>query len=195
MIEAAGWIALALVIAFLINLAPAFMPSTWMVLAFFFVRFDLPLLPLTVSGAIVSGLGRLVLARVSGALGRRASGRRRDMEALGRYLDRHRRIVGPATFAYVLTPLPSNNLFIAAGMTGVSLGWVLAGFWAGRIIADTFWVWTTDRAFQSFGDLFRSPIGGPLAIALQLLSLLSVALLYRLPWGRWLRRLLPPTPQ
>ncbi|HYM16170.1 MAG TPA: hypothetical protein VEZ14_11470 [Dehalococcoidia bacterium] len=188
--ETVLWLGAAFALAFVINLMPAFMPSTWMVLTFFYLRFGLPLLVLTIGGAVVSGLGRLVLARGSAAFRARfvESDKQSDLRELGAFLDEHRRYAGPATFAYVLTPLPSNNLFIAAGMVGVQLRWVLAGFWLGRVVADTFWVWTTARAFHSLGSVFRTTVGGPAAIALQVLSLASVLLLYKVPWARWLRR-------
>jgi hypothetical protein len=190
MLEIVFWLGVAFALAFLINLVPAFMPSTWMLLAFFYIRFDLPLLALTIGGALVSGLGRLVLAKGSAAFRQRfvREDKQSDLTQLGGFLDRHRQYAGAATFLYVLTPLPTNNLFIAAGMVGVNLVWVLSGFWAGRILADTFWVWTTSRVFHSLGSVFETSFGGPLAIALQMLSLLSVLLLYQLPWARWLRR-------
>lgn len=182
------WIGAALALVFLINTIPAFMPSTWMVLAYFYIQHDLPLLPLTVGGAIVSGFGRLLLAKGSEWFSRHFMRvRRRDLELVGGYLDRNRHVAAPATFAYTLTPLPTNNLFIAAGMVGVNLGWVLAGFWAGRILADTFWVWTTERVFASMGDVFEGAFSTPWAMALQSLSVLSIALLYVLPWSRWIR--------
>ena len=184
------WLLAAFALVLVINMVPAFMPSSWMVLAFFYIRFDLPLLVLTIGGALVSGLGRLALARGSAEFRRRfINGKEEDLRQLGAFLDHHRNYVAPATFAYTLTPFPTNNLFIAAGMAGVNLTWVLAGFWAGRILADTFWVWTTHRVFDSIGDVFGTAVRGPIAIGLQLSSLVSVFLFYQLPWGRWLRRL------
>lgn len=189
MIETVLWLLLAFAAVFLINLVPAFMPSSWMVLAFFYIKFDLPLLILTIGGAIVSGFGRLALAKGSAKFRRRfMRGKEPDLRRLGVFLDDHRRYVAPATFAYVLTPFPTNNLFIAAGMVGINLTWVLAGFWAGRILADTFLVWTTDRVFHSLSDVLSRGVSGRVAIGLQVASLVSVFLLYLLPWGRWLRR-------
>lgn len=183
------WILACWAIVFGINLAPAFMPSSWMVMTFFYIRYGVPLLPLTIGGAIVSGFGRLLLAKGSAWFSQRyMAGRRADLDLLGEYVDRNRHIAGPATFAYTLTPLPTNNLFLAAGMVGVNLAWVLAGFWAGRILADTFWVWTTERVFSSIGNVFEGAFSTPWAIALQSLSITSVALLYILPWSKWLRR-------
>jgi hypothetical protein len=185
----AGWIALAVAIAFVINLVPAFMPSTWMVLAFFFIRYDLPLVPLSVAGTLASAAGRLALARGSDVLTRRfGRAQEGDLQYLGRFLDRHRQYVGGATFAYALSPLPTNQLFVAAGMTSVSLGWVIAGFLAARLLANTALIWTTDRVFDSLGDIFRGAVASWLAVALQAAGIVSIVLLYRLPWARWLRR-------
>lgn len=189
MTEDLVWIALALALVFAINVVPAFMPSTWMVLAFFYIKFDLPLLVLTICGAIVSGFGRLALAKGSAWFSHHyMTEKRDDLAMLGRYLERNRRVAAPATFLYTLTPLPTNNLFIAAGMVGVNLAWVLMGFWAGRIIADTFWVWTTKQAFDSLGAVFEGAVGTRWAIGLQILSAVSIVLLYALPWAKWLRR-------
>ena len=55
-VENVGWFAAAMAIIFLINLSPGFMPSSWMVMAFFYIQFGLPLVPLCIAGAIVSGL-------------------------------------------------------------------------------------------------------------------------------------------
>jgi hypothetical protein len=166
------------------------MPSTWMVLAFFYIKFDLPLLLLTIPGAIVSGLGRLLLAKGSTLLKRRlVKDEEANLQELGHFLEKRRHYVGLATFLYTLTPFPTNNLFIAAGLTEVRMAWVLAGVWCGRILADSFWVWTTHRVFESLGDLFGATFGNWLAVALQIASLTSVVLLFKVPWARWLRRL------
>ena len=91
MLEAILLICAAMALAFAINLAPAFMPSTWMVMAFFYIRFDLPLLVLTLGSAIASALGRMVLAWGSHAFsGRFMPGQRQDLDELGAFLDEHR---------------------------------------------------------------------------------------------------------
>jgi hypothetical protein len=111
-----------------------------------------------------------------------------DLNELGGFLDDHRRHVGLAVFLYALSPLPTNNLFIAAGMVQLSIASVLVGFIAGRLIADTFWVWVAHRAFRSFEGVFTRAFGDWTAILLQLGSLVSVLLIMQIPWGRWLRR-------
>lgn len=198
MLEASGWFAAALALSFIINLVPAFMPSTWMILAFFYIKFDLPLVPLTIGGALASALGRYLLARASTLFKRRfLQGRQADMEELGEFLNEHRNYMALTVFVYALTPLPTNNLFIAAGMVEASMTQVLIGFISSRALANTFWVWATHRTFQHLGALFKGAAGSWLSVLLELLGVTSVILLYFLPWERWLgrylrRRPLPP---
>ena len=193
MTEDALWLLVCFALVFAINLVPAFMPSTWMLLSFFYIKFDPPLLPLTLGGALVSGLGRIVLARGSTWVKRRfMPSKQADLDELGAFLDERRQYVGATVFVYALTPLPTNNLFIAAGMAEVRMAAVLAGFWSARAIADTVLVWTTDRVFDTIEDVFAGAWGSWLALGLQCLGLASVVLLYLLPWARWLRRLTRP---
>jgi hypothetical protein len=160
-----------------------------MLLAFFRIKFGLPLLALSIGGSIVSAGGRWALARASSGFSRRfMKNQESDMRELGEFLNDHRRHVGLATFLYTLSPLPSNNLFIAAGMVEIQLLWVFMGFLSGRLIANTALIWTTDKAFRHFDELFGEVFGSWEAILLQSLSVTSIILLTRVPWARWLRR-------
>jgi hypothetical protein len=105
---------------FAINLAPAFMPPTWSVLAFFRLDFGLPLLPLVAGGALASTAGRLALALAGRRWGRRPLGRQRreSLSRLGAWLEARGQSAAPAVLLYSVGPLPSSDLFIAAGLTG-----------------------------------------------------------------------------
>ncbi len=185
-LEVILWLCAAFALSFVINLVPAFMPSTWMILACFYIRFDLPLLPLTIGGALASALGRLMLARGSTWFKHRfLHGRESGLHELGGFLNEHRNVLAGTVFLYALTPLPTNNLFIAAGMVEVNMVQVLLGFAASRILANTFWVWTTNSAFEHIGELFKGAVGSWAAIVLELMGVVSVALLYFLPWEKW----------
>jgi hypothetical protein len=193
MLETTAWLLLAFALIFVINLLPAFMPASWMVMSFFYIQFDLPLLVLAVGGTIASAGGRLLLAGIS-AWSRRALPRasREDLDELGAFLSERRQVLAPTAFLYALTPLPTNNLFVAAGLAGVSMAHVIAGFFVARLIANTLLVWTTDRVFDDLGEVFGGAYGNWLAITIQLMSVTSIILLYKLPWARWLRRRFAP---
>jgi hypothetical protein len=188
LLEDIGWYFAAMGLVLVVNVVPAFMPASWMILAFFRIQFGLPLLALTIGGSLVSAIGRWGLAKVSGAYSRRYMKKQEsDLLVLGGFLEKHKQHVGLTTFLYTLTPLPSNNLFIAAGMVGIQLTWVFAGFLAGRLIANTILVWTTDKAFEHFEEVLRTGFSSWEAIAFQSLSIGSIVLLAFVPWARWLR--------
>src|SRR4051812_49174174 len=134
------WLLVATALAFIVNLVPAFMPSTWIVLAFFYIRYDIPLIPLAVAGTLASGAGRLYLAKGStGFRDRFLKRHKSDIDELGAFLSEHPPWLAPFVFLYALTPLPTNNLFIAAGLARVNIVPVLIGFLASRLLANTFW--------------------------------------------------------
>ena len=48
-----------------LNIIPAFMPPTWIVLAFFVTKYDLQIIPVVLIGATCATLGRILLAGIS----------------------------------------------------------------------------------------------------------------------------------
>jgi membrane protein DedA with SNARE-associated domain len=174
-------------IVLVINVVPAFMPPSWAVMAVFRLAGDLPLLPLTIGGALMSALGRAALALLS----RRAGGKlpdkdRENAEALGQFIGRHRRWRFLIVFGYCLGPLPSNPVFIAAGVGEVPLLGVTIAFFLSRAIADTFWVWTAGKISEGLGDVFLQQVTSWKSIAVQVVTLILLVLVFRLPWARWL---------
>jgi membrane protein YqaA with SNARE-associated domain len=185
MLEDALWLVLAYLAAFAVNLPPAFMPATWMVLAFFRIHYGLPLLALTIGGAFFSTLGRIVLAKGTTFYKRHVMKRTEELDEIGEYLDRRRNYVGVATFMYALLPLPSNSLFIAAGLVEVNMLRVVIGFWLGRALSYTFYVWTTDQVFSNFRNVFERFYSDWLGIALEIAGLFGALALLLVPWPRW----------
>jgi len=116
-----------------VNLMPAFGPPTWTIIAFYALNSGLPLAALILPGAVAAALGRLLLALSFRLIGRRLSHKRRHSLAVARsVLERRRRgaLIGLGLFA--LSPIPSAQLFEAAGLMQVRLlGFTLASFSAG----------------------------------------------------------------
>jgi membrane protein YqaA with SNARE-associated domain len=174
-------------IVFVVNIIPVFMPPTWAVLSVFHVTTDVPLLVLTVGGAFSSALGRIVLAIGAGRLrGVLPESDVRNAAALGGFINRHRAWRLVIVFVYCLAPIPSNPIFIAAGIGRVPLLPVAAAFFVSRAIADTFWVWTAGAVSESTKDLFVSNATSLPAIALQFAAVAFVVLVLRLPWAKWI---------
>jgi hypothetical protein len=169
------------------NVVPAFMPPTWSVLAYFLLVHRLPLLPLTIGGAAMSALGRVQLAHLSSHLGRFLSQKdRANARALAAFITAHPNWRDGVTFAYSLGPLPSNQLFIAAGIAGIPMRRVATVFFVSRAIGDTFWVWTAGKAARNLKDLFSGGVTNWRSVLIQLVSLALVGVLFHLPWAKWL---------
>lgn len=182
------WTLVAWVAAFGTNVAPAFMPPSWTVLAAFYIGFDLPLLPLMLGSAVASALGRLTLAwlttRASGALPERG---RREAAALGRWTTRSRTwrwwLVA---LGYFVGPFPSNVPFIAAGASGTVPWRIAIAFGMARIVSDTLWVWFAGRVATDALEFFTARLTDWPALLMHVLGIGAIAALFFAPWSRWL---------
>ena len=172
-----------------INLLPAFGPPTWAVLVFFRLNSDLPAVPLVLLGALAAASGRLVLAKAARHFrGRFSPKRRENLQAAEELLvgSRVKAVAGLGLFA--LSPVPSAQLFVAAGLLTVPLVPLTVAFFAGRLVSYTLYVTAASAAKDSLGQVLGDAIGSPLGIALQLAMLTGLVLLVRLDWAALLAR-------
>lgn len=170
--------AVALGVVFAVNLLPAFGPPTWALLVFFSLDFDLPAAPLVLGGALAAASGRYLLARGTRALRPRFSPERlvrlkRAETELRR--KRSRSLAGLGLFA--LSPVPSGQLFVAAGLMTVPLAPLTAAFFAGRLVSYSFYVSLAHVAEANLGDLALGALTSPLGMALQIAMLAGLAFL------------------
>lgn len=171
-------LALALAVVFAVNLLPAFGPPTWAILVFFSLDFDLPAVPLVLGGALAAAGGRYLLANGARRLRPRFSAARiarldRAQEALS--ADRKRAAAGLGLFA--LSPVPSGQLFVAAGLMTVPLLPLTAAFFAGRLVSYSIYVGVANVAASSFGGVVVDALTSPLGMALQVLMLVALGVL------------------
>lgn len=168
-----------------INLLPAFGPPTWAVLVLFALHGDYfePLLVLV--GAIAAASGRLLLALGTRRLRRWVPEKqRRNLEAAGEQLTkrRGRSIAGLGLFA--LSPVPSAQLFEAAGLMTVRLLPLTAAFFAGRTVSYSLYVGGAHKASKTdTGKVLLSSLTSPWGIGLEVLMLVALVLLARVDWA------------
>jgi membrane protein YqaA with SNARE-associated domain len=185
----AGGLAIALGCVFAVNLLPAFGPPTWAVLVFFSVSYDLPPVPLVVGGALAAASGRLVLAWGAGRCRGRFSPERLESLAAAREIlagDRRRAAGGLALFA--LSPVPSAQLFVAAGLLAVPLLPLTAAFFAGRLVSYSLYVGGATLAADRLGDTFTGVFTSPAGLALQVAMLAGLVALLRVDWRAVLQK-------
>lgn len=176
-------------IVFAIHLAPAFTPPTWPVIALYALNTHLPMPLLVVTAAIAAALGRYVLGLLSGFFEHRFPKRlRANLDAAGELVERRpaNKLIGLALF--VFTPVPSAQLFEAAGLIGVRLWPCALAFFVGRLGYYTLYAFTARKlSASSYLDDFRDQLTSPLGIAVQLLVIGGLILLMRVDWKSRLR--------
>ena len=174
-------------IVFGVNLLPAFGPPTWSIIALYTLGGDLALPILVPVGALAAVSGRLLLGLATRYLGARLlSARTQDNLAAAREALEQRRgstLLGLGLFA--LSPLPSAQLFMAAGLARMRLLPFTAAFFAGRFVSYTIYGVTahTIRA-TSLGEVIRSGLTSPWGIALQVAMLAGIVALTRIDWRK-----------
>jgi len=183
-----SYLLLALTV-FGINLLPAFAPPTWAVLVLFKLNSAIPAIPLVLIGALSAGTGRYFLARATGLLRNRISLKQRAnlhaaSEVLNRKTSHH--LVGLLLFA--LSPIPSAQLFEAAGIIGMRLVPLTLAFFAGRIVSYSIYVaGTSTLQTRGFGDLIMSALRSPWGIVLQIGLIYGIYLIMKIDWKKFLK--------
>lgn len=175
-------------VVFGINLMPAFGPPTWSVLVLY--RFNSHLNPVALVGlgALAAASGRYVLAEGTRRLGGHLSEeRRRNLDAVRRRLERRRAGTAAALGLFALSPLPSAQLFEAAGLMGLKLSRFVAAFFAGRLVSYSLYVvGASALSDTTTGTLLRRSFTDWRAVALQVALLAGVVALTRVNWLRLL---------
>ena len=134
---------------FLLNLITIFGPPTWVVLSFISFTYSLPSLPLFIFIALCAAtLGRIVLTLSAKHIIRnRLLGKkyRANMDFLKKHLEKRPHYASVIFFIEAFTPLPSDQLFVAYGLTGLKLRYAIVPFFIARIFTYSFWTYTAHQ--------------------------------------------------
>src|SRR6478672_4511103 len=115
---------------------PAFGPPTWSIIVLFGLNSSLPISAIVLTGAIAAASGRFLLAHGARRLRRSASEKTRcNLAAAKEALEQNKGRGILALGLFALSPLPSAQLFEAAGLTGVRLLPFTLAFFAGRLVS------------------------------------------------------------
>ena len=169
-----------------VNLMPAFGPPTWSVIVLYGLSVELALVPMVLVAALAAALGRLLLALAFRLLSRRIGGRtRRNLDAARAALERHRRGGLLALGLFAVSPLPSAQLFEAAGLARMPLLGFTGAFFLGRTISYAIYAGTAHGIGESsLGDSFRQALTSPLGLGLQLLTLALLVAFTQVDWAK-----------
>jgi hypothetical protein len=191
-------------VVFGINLMPALGPPTWAVLVFFRFRYpDVPAPALIVAGAIAAASGRLLLALAFRSFGTKLPPRRQEsLQLLGHAIGESRAGLLASFALFAVAPLPSAQLFEAAGLARIRLGHLLAAFFVGRLVSYSIYVSAASAAHQNLSRLFTKGLFSPQAITTELLGVALLIAVVMIDWpsvidkarGWWAARRGRPTP-
>lgn len=181
-------IAVLFVVVFVLNVLPAFAPPTWTTMSFIGLAIpNIDVLLLASVAATAATCGRIVLAKLSRGIVRQrllSEQSRRNVDAIKIGIENRRAMTVGTFLGYALSPLPSNYLFIAYGLTSLPIAFLSVPFFFGRFVSYAFWTRTASTIGDWLDwDWFES---APYFIAYFLLSqLLLVPVIYaftRLDW-------------
>ncbi|NTU46652.1 hypothetical protein HGA88_03415 [Candidatus Roizmanbacteria bacterium] len=174
---------------FSMNVLPGFMPPTWVVLAFFYVGYNLSLLPVVLIGAICATLGRVVLTLISRNYFRNFfhSTTRENIDALGYFFKKHAHLTIPMVVAYAFLPIPSNQVFITVGLTRLDVRIFAFSFFVGRLISYTAWVSVAKHVSTRLDSIFAGHFTHLSGIIIELTGFLLMYLLFKINWKKIIR--------
>lgn len=180
---------MVLLIAVGLNAVPAFMPPTWSVLAYFHIQEGLPTIPLAAVGALGATAGRAILALFSRSLGTRLLPRRwrTNIAYLADELCRRHELGLAALALFALGPVPSNQLFVAAGISGAPLLPILAVFALARFVSYIVWITIAGTAAASLTEVIAPRFGAQAAVLAQIVGFLVLVIIMQLDWRRILK--------
>ena len=173
---------------YILTIIPVFAPLTWMAIfyaGFQYPSYSIPLLAFV--GATAATLGRLTLAKLARVIVRErilSEPVRENIDVLKQGLEKRRKLTFSVYLFYAFSPLPSNFLFIAYGMTSLELSIVAIPFFLGRFIGYNLWAFTGSIAARKItleSAAVQSYWGAYFVIS-QILLLLLVYLFTKVDW-------------
>ena len=192
-------LALLFLVVFGLNVLPAFAPPTWMVISFFGLRHDAANTWLVAGvAAVAATAGRLVLARLARRIvSSRWIGKamRDNLKGVAATIERRKTTSVVAFLLFAFSPLPSNVLFLAYGMTRAPLHLLAIPFFIGRFASYAVAYTGGMLASRWLEPDLDGPIGWIYFVLTQLLWLGLVYAFARIDWRqsgkdrrlRWIR--------
>jgi hypothetical protein len=171
-------------VVFGINLLPALGPPTWAVLVFFRFRYpEVPAPALIVGGAVAAASGRLLLALAFRAFGAKLPRKRQEsLQVLGHAIGESRAGLLASFALFAVAPLPSAQLFEAAGLARIRLKPLLAAYFTGRLVSYSIYVGAASAAHQSLSRLFTKGLFSPQAIVTELIGVALLIAIVVIDW-------------
>ncbi|MBZ5700984.1 MAG: hypothetical protein LAN84_03985 [Acidobacteriia bacterium] len=175
-------------VVFLLNVIPAFAPPTWMAMSYIGIKYPaINPFAVALAGATAATLGRLTLALFSRLLIRQkllSVATRENVDSIRLALEGRKHVTLGLFLFYAFSPLPTNNLFIAYGLTRFGWRFIAVPFFCGRLVSYTFWNATAASAVRKLNmdALVTGSYFGVYFIVTQTFLLFLVYAFIRIDW-------------
>jgi membrane protein DedA with SNARE-associated domain len=113
---------------------------------------------------------------------------RTNLEDARSLLNQKRRSVLVIFGIFVVSPLPSAQLFLAAGFLDLNLPLFTLAFFVGRLVSYAIYMSVAVLAERQLGNVLQQAFGSPWSIAVQIALLALVCLLPLVNWSKVLPR-------
>ncbi len=180
------------IFVFIFNLLPAFAPPTWMVLSYLQINFHPNPFVLALTGACAATAGRLLLAKLSQVIIRNnllSEKTKASLAVLQQEIETRQTLTFSLFLFYAFSPLPSNQLFLAYGLTSLKLRLVALPFFLGRLTSYSFWVFTASEAVHhlSARALKSKTFFGGYFVLSQILAFAVIFIFAKIDWAALLK--------
>lgn len=173
-----------------VNLMPAFGPPTWSVIVAIGINSQMPAWALVPIAALAAASGRYVLANgFRLVVGHISEKTRRNVAAARKLYERSKRNAIVALGLFALSPVPSAQLFEAAGLARIPLVSFTAAFFAGRVLSYSLYLLTA-RTIQhtSLGGALSHSLTSPWGLAGQAGMIALLIAFTRIDWEKQLAK-------
>ena len=170
-----------------VTLLPAFGPPTWSIMVFFALKYDVHDVALIATGVVGAATGRYLLAHSSrAARGWLPKNYVANMADFGEYLKQRSSHAWWLIATFFVSPLPSAQLFVAAGlMPAVELGKVTAAFAVGRVATYSIYVGLAHTlAATNIGQIIIDHLTSPWGLASEIGMLGILVAIGRIDWRK-----------
>lgn len=164
-----------------VGLIPAFGPPSWLFAVYFHYQHGMPLWAAVLITALATTLGRLLLAKLTKLLRHRISKKQLDnLEYSKQLISKKRKSFLLILGMFLLSPLPSAQLFEAAGLTNLPLGPISSIFFVGRLVSLSFYLSFAHLGIFSLTKAWQAGFSSPLAVAGEVLTILFIVALFNM---------------
>jgi membrane protein YqaA with SNARE-associated domain len=177
---------LLLLLVFIINVIPAFMPPTWIILSYLYLQFNLAFIPTVILGVIAATSGRAVLAIMARSWFRKYLPHKfiANYDHLGKYLKDKQKLTITFVLGYAFSPISSNSLFIIAGLSEMKLSIIIFSFFIGRLFTYSLMLATSMRIANQLDKIFIGHLTSSKAVISAIISLAIVLIIGKINWGK-----------